>query len=341
MDIYRTNQKSNKLSTTPWGQLPTGLRLLLINGSTSDVSWLGSVLQSDGTVAIEVVQAKGALEGMTSLRNDTFDAVLMTEDAKIEVSEMVAGIQGASSQSPPILLLGQRAQADQQAMAFENGLDGYVCLASTSIRSLVWVIATAVERNKLLTENTRLLKKYVQQQENWKNNAQAQVTELRDLIRSWAGDEDALPASVASLQSRLGPTALDSYRDLLRTYVIVGSGSIASEVKQFCRIFRQAALCPAEVVAVHLSVLEEMVEQLGVKSSRHVVNRANLMLVQLLICLSEPTVSTDDNVPDVSGEVTDLDNWEPPADASFAGERPRHAGWAARGRGIPVDLGNG
>ena len=288
LDIYQTNQKFAKLPRTPWGQLPVALRLLLICGPNFSASWLGSILRSDGTVAIDVVQVDTLVEGLTSLRNDTFDAVLMTEDCEIDMSEMVAGVQGANSQMLPILLLGQRPGVDQQAVAFENGLDGYVCLASASIRSLVWMISRAVERTKLLNENSRLWVKHNQQKRRCKDGIQVQIAELGDLIHRQANVKGNLSEFFASLKARLGNDVLDGYRDLLKTYVIMSTGTVVNEVKDFCHIFQQVALEPVEVVALHRLVLEEILDQLGVKSLRHVMDRANLLLVQLLICFCQP-----------------------------------------------------
>jgi hypothetical protein len=104
------------------------------------------------------------------------------------------------------------------------------------------------------------------------------ILEQQQVLRGDA-DEAAAP--------RLPAELIAYYRELLRTYVIMGSGNLADEPKRLVELLVTIGLNARQTVAIHLQVLEELLQGLGARSGRHVMNRADLLLLEVLLHLAE------------------------------------------------------
>lgn len=98
------------------------------------------------------------------------------------------------------------------------------------------------------------------------------------------------PASIpfsAPHRIRLPAEFDDYYQELLRTYVIMGSGNLAAEIGKLADLLAQAQLTPREVLDLHLERVERLVRGLGNRSTRHVMARADLLALELMVHLGE------------------------------------------------------
>ncbi len=77
------------------------------------------------------------------------------------------------------------------------------------------------------------------------------------------------------------------YRELLRTYVIMGSGNLTSELARLADMLATAGVTSRQTMQLHLHVLEELVRGLGARSTRHVMTRADLLILEIMIHLAE------------------------------------------------------
>lgn len=77
------------------------------------------------------------------------------------------------------------------------------------------------------------------------------------------------------------------YRELLRTYVIMGSGNLACELAQLADLLVSVGLTARQAMELHLTVLEELLHGLGTRSTRHVMTRADLLAIELLLQLAD------------------------------------------------------
>ena len=57
------------------------------------------------------------------------------------------------------------------------------------------------------------------------------------------------------------------YRELLRTYVIMGSGNLSDELKRLAELLVTAGLTARQTMQLHLHVLEELIHGLGTRST--------------------------------------------------------------------------
>jgi hypothetical protein len=67
----------------------------------------------------------------------------------------------------------------------------------------------------------------------------------------------------------------------------MGSGNLADEPKRLAELLVTVGLSARQTVAIHLRVLEKLVQGLGARSSRHVMNRADLLLLEMLLHLAD------------------------------------------------------
>jgi hypothetical protein len=80
---------------------------------------------------------------------------------------------------------------------------------------------------------------------------------------------------------------VNHYRELLRAHVIMGSGNLGSEMTLLAELLASAQIGAQQTMLLHLQVLEELIRGLGSRSARHVMTRADLLVVEVMIHLAE------------------------------------------------------
>ena len=281
-----------KLPATPRGQLPPRMRVLFITGLHRTGGWLAEALTHDSASEVLLEEAQGMNQGLTKLRDEAFDAVLVSHEGdQLDALEVLDAIRAGSRDEQAIVVLGEQSEQEMTALCYESGADAYVCVNTTTTRTLIWVVALAVERHELLRENRRLQQaqrhrlhlehdeasRLLQQQ-------RAMIATLEQIRHTELGD-----AQEGELPMRLSlPEALiDHYRELLRAYVIMGSGNLSAEMKSLAELLVSANVTPQQAMLLHLFVLEEMLSGLGSRSARHVMTRADLLILEVMINLTE------------------------------------------------------
>src|SRR5690606_21769690 len=112
--------------------------------------------------------------------------------------------------------------------------------------------------------------------------------QLRDMIaqRQQSG-EDGPAGSVRTHRPDMIARIEGFYSQLLQSYVMMGSGNLASEVHQLAQLLSLAGLSPVEALASHVAQVDELLQGLGNRSSRHVMARADLLALELVMQLGE------------------------------------------------------
>jgi len=85
----------------------------------------------------------------------------------------------------------------------------------------------------------------------------------------------------------LAETFAPHYASLLRSYVLMGSGSLAGEISEMADRLLAARLPPHEALQLHLGCVESLVKGLGNRSARHVMGRADLLAVEMMTRLAQ------------------------------------------------------
>ncbi|MCC6126291.1 MAG: response regulator [Pirellulales bacterium] len=276
----------NRLEVRAWRQLPPRMRVLYIATHERTGGWLAEALESDSAVEIEIVEAPGTASGMVQLRDEVFDAVLVSHlPGELDALDLIEGYR-AGGADEPILVLGTQSEQEMAALCFEVGADGYLCVHTATTRNLLWTLARAVQRHQLLRENHRLSLAEQTRLQREHDEADKLISQQRALI----GDLEALrqgdPRDKTAFL-HLPDELILHYRELLRTYVIMGSGNLGGELKRLAEMLVAAGMSAPQTMQLHLRAVEELVHGLGARSSRHVMTRADLLGLEVMVHLAE------------------------------------------------------
>jgi len=251
------------------------MRVLYIAARQQTGGWLAEAFDCDSASKVALEEVIGTAAGLTRLRDEVFDAVLVAhEPGELDALDLVEGYRAGGAEEP-IVVLGRQSEQEMAALCYEVGADGYVC-AGTTTRNLIWVVARAVQRHQLVRENQRL----TLAEQNWR---QRDHDEAACILEQQALLGDPREVSASQLPAEL----IAHYRELLRTYVIMGTGNLADELKRLAELLVTVGLTARQTVAIHLHVLEELLQGLGTRSSRHVMTRADLLVMEVLLHLAD------------------------------------------------------
>ncbi len=274
-----------------WHGLPAHMRVLSITTRRRTGSWLAEALAADSASKVLLEQVVGAVPGLARLRDELFDAVLVThEPNELDALDLIEGYR-AGGATEPIIVLGTQSEPELMAMCYEVGADGYVCVTTATTRNLIWMIARAVQRHELIRQNHRLAQAEQSRIQREHDEAERLLSQQRALITDI---ERFRPPEVPCAVGEADPDPfplpeplLCHYRELLRTYVIMGSGNLAGELGRLAKLLIAAGLSARETLQLHLAVVEELVRGLGARSARHVMNRADLLVLEVMVHLAE------------------------------------------------------
>jgi DNA-binding response OmpR family regulator len=265
--------------TAAWRHLPHRMRVLYIATRQRTGGWLAEAFAADSASQVVLEEAVGMAAGLARLRDDAFDAVLVSHDAdELNALDLIEGYRAGGADAP-IIVLGMQSEQEMAALCYEVGADGYVCIHTATTRNLIWVIARAVQRHQLVCENQRLSLGEQGRLLREQDEAARLLRQQRSLLNGLEDDDLAEPSAVESLPGEL----IGHYRELLRTYVIMGSGNLSGELRRLSGLLVAAGLSARQTVHLHLHVLEELVQGLGSRSTRHVMSRADLLAMEMLL----------------------------------------------------------
>jgi len=286
-------------SVTPWGHLSPQVKLLFITTGDHPADWLTSAFSVDSGSDVHVEQAHTLAEGLADLRHQVFDAVLIEHDPQEhDALSVLDAIRTGSSDDQPIVILGRVPAEELSVACYEAGGDAYLCLENTTTRLLLWEISRAIQRHQMSVENRRWQqlshqRLRLEQDETGRLLEQQRAIVSSDEVSHCSAEDDTShngpPAYQHDQQENavLPPRLVTHYRELLRTYVIMGSGNLANEMTYLAQQLVQAEVTAQQVMTLHLSVVEQMVDGLGSRSARHLMNRADLLIMEVMAHLVE------------------------------------------------------
>ena len=261
------------LADCPAAAPSSRMSVLFVTGRLRSGAWLAEAFAKENGADIELQEAIGSAAGLTRLRDENFDALLLSHlPGELDALNFLEAMRAGGAEEP-VLVLGEQSEAELACRCYEAGADAYVCINTTTTRILGWRVARAMERHRTLRENRRL--HHADQQRLRREQHEAHAT-LDNLRRASGGLDETLPAELVS-----------HYRSLLRAYVIMGAGNLSDEVASLAALLNTAGISASRALQLHLTVLEEMVVGLGNRSARHVMTRADLLVLELLMQLAD------------------------------------------------------
>jgi DNA-binding response OmpR family regulator len=284
--------------------LPLRVKLLYITTLHRNGGWLAEAFAADGASQVVLEEVVGVTAGLARLRDEAFDAVLVSHDPGVlDAIEFVEGFR-AGGNDEPVIVLGAASPQELDAICYEAGADDYSCIAQTTVRGLLWKFARAIRRFELARENRRLVQAERQRLQQEHREAERLLEQQRALISDLEllrdGEIVAPEAHGALDGARNSETAsirlaaatepmlplpvelVDHYRELLRAYVIMGAGNLADDMAGLADLMAESNVSAQRTLQLHVEVLEELVAGLGNRSARHVMNRADLLALEVL-----------------------------------------------------------
>jgi CheY-like chemotaxis protein len=308
----KTKKPRSPAATVPWGMIPPTLRVLYITSRQRTGGWLAEAFAADSASEILLDQVLGSAAGLARLRDETFDAVLVSHaPGELDAMELIEGYRTSGAEEP-IIVLGTQSEQEMSVQCYEVGADSYVCVNTTTTRNLIWVVVRAVQRHQLARENRRLqqaertrLQREHEEAERLLDQQRALIVDLESLRQDPDAGLSATPGhgtadrrgtalseeETTAVPQRVAPDLpaelITHYRELLRTYVIMGSGNLSSDLSRLAALMVAAGLTAGQAMQLHLHVLEELVHGLGTRSTRHVMTRADLLALEIMVHLAE------------------------------------------------------
>jgi len=291
--------------------MPARMKVLYITTLHRTGGWLAEAFRADCATEVLLVETIGVTAGLSHLRDEVFDAVLVShEPGVLDALDLVEGLR-AGGNDEPMIVLGAAPSAQMSARCYEVGADAYCCVAETTTRSLLWAFARAIERCQLVREHRRLVQIEQQRLAHEHQEAERLLAEQRALIAELESIRDARvgegesgrggdvketvpydspsPALSASppLAFNLPDRLVAHYREMLRAYVVMGAGNLAEEMIRLANLLTEADVSAQRAMQLHVQVLEELVGSLGNRSARHVMTRADLLVLEIMAHLAD------------------------------------------------------
>ena len=240
----------------------------------------------------------GTAAGMARLRDEVFDAILVShEPGELDALDLIEGYRAGGAEEP-IVVLGAQGEPEMAPLCYEVGADGYVCVPAATTRNLIWVVARAVQRHQLVRENRRFHQAEQVRLQREHEEARRLLGEQRALVEPVEAEPAGLSPGLNTLAAApprqpgtlCVPWRADlvaHYRELLRGYVIMGSGNLAAELQRLAELLVAAGSDRRQQALNCTSRWSKNWSGASCRSSRHVMTRADLLVLEVMMDLAE------------------------------------------------------
>ncbi|QDV18977.1 hypothetical protein Pan153_36380 [Gimesia panareensis] len=286
----------------PASVIPPRFRLLFVSEQRPE--WVGFALRLDAIGCSEprLEWASTAEEALKLLSHNSYDCLLIQADPASATArrELLQAIR-VSGCDEPIVLVSATSNDMLALAACEFHAELLVSTAGWDAPALLSYVQRSLriqqlqeDHHRLQVENHRRLVRERDEAERLLKQQRSMVEELQTLVYpgelDFSSDESAQENTVLEESVQEGEIPADIpeyYHELLRTYVIMGSGSLKDEIIQIAELLAAARLTSRQVLEFHLQCVETIVRGLGNRSSRHVMSRADLLALEMMVHLGE------------------------------------------------------
>ncbi len=228
------------------------------------------------------------------LRSEQFDCIVIAcldRDygywTRNSASKVVQAIRSVGCDDPILVLisdaweheLNSLAELDCEVMSPGRGWEAS-SLAPWMLRAIRRQ-ETHREHQKLSTRDSR--------RRNWeRGESLAQLQQQQEIAARFLNHGPTADVEMTEPRPRdsIPERVRDYYLELLRTYVIMGTGNLSADLAHLSQGLAQAGVTLPEAFDLHLDCLARLIEGLGLQSLRHIVSRANLLSVEFLLNMS-------------------------------------------------------
>ena len=275
--------------------LPPHLRLLCVGPEEPSWAIVALRLESLGCDDAEFQWHVTSADAIATLRKQSFDVIVIHDPPVASQTDstavrLVEAIRAGGTRDPVAVIL---TQPDDDILM---RLDQFECEVLVSphgwqSQALGATIRQAVSRGDICRDVSALENAAQRGRIRERDEAEVQLQQLQALVSGRANREAdgsaETPVAPVPRPTQV-PAQVDAYYgELLRTYVMMGSGTLESELQKLAEILSLSGTAPHETLALHLRQLESLISGLGKRSSRHIMSRADLLALELMIRLAE------------------------------------------------------
>lgn len=269
--------------STEW---TNGGKLLLAGGDDRAATELAGLYRQAGRPVPSIQVVATASAALERLAEEAFDCILVVNSTTDLTQPGIDAVgfctaSRAAGCSDAVLVLAATASDALWKITCET--DAEMCVGKISWRSptLLLIIDRALHQRALARESQRRRSTELQRAERERVECGDLIRQQRQLLQQSASEQfgrvDAmLPAELPLI-----------YREVLRTYVMTGTVNLAVEIRKLAQTFALAHLTPRQVLQLHLEQLEALVKGIGQRSARHILDRANVLCLELMVLLCE------------------------------------------------------
>jgi len=289
--------------------------LSLLCVAVREPAWTNLTLQLDahGCHETRFRWVSTVVELMAALRDEAYDCLLIADGAATDCFDGLDVLRAvrAGGYGDPVVFLTSRMTDERWLAALQLQCAVLTSTRSWESRALVPMLRGELQRSELRRDNHRLslaqhrrLLRERDETEHLLDQQRQILQELRGLVELEPGDvaldvrSDRLqpvkgPAEAGHYEPVRPPDVLRSeqvvqfYDELLRIYVMMGSGRLSSEITRLAALLAATRVSPRDALDMHLQRVEKLVRGLGSRSSRHVLSRADLLALELTVQLGE------------------------------------------------------
>lgn len=249
---------------------------------------MGLVLRLDafGGTAPRLCWAETPRAALEQLRAEHFDVLVVVHD---DPGPIVAALR-TGAVGEPIVVCSRTADDGLWIEAGRWEYEPFVADDPWQSPALLPTIGRAIERHELRSEHGRLAVERENRIDRERREAEHILRQQQRILSGLTstGAKSSLDESpMASPRDRMHDEVRRYYQELLRAFVIMGAGGMGSEIAEFAQMLAEAGIGPREALELHLERVDELVRGLGNRSTRHVLDRADLLALELVVHLGE------------------------------------------------------
>lgn len=276
-------------------RLPERVHALLICVDVARGDKIAEAVSHDSAVDVRLTLAETMEDGFALLNEEKYDVILLEATDTPMAARALDGLR-LSGHEDAVVVLGNLPPADVGAHYLEAGADAYLYLPMTTAREMLWQIARAIKRHVLIHENRRLIREKQERIRREKQEVKRLLNDQKSLAERLRCRE--FPATIQPKKLISNPErrhAETVYRELLRTAAISGWVGVSEDIEKLAEQLAASRFSAAEMIDLHIRVIERMICGLGNRSSRHLIHQADLLLIEALAVIGEHRAYDDMN----------------------------------------------
>ena len=213
---------------------------------------------------------------------------------------LIEGLRAGGNEEP-VLVLGTASEQEMAALCYEVGTDAYLCVNTTTTRTLLWTAAPRFRGTSWCTKTDACCRpidsdciKSIWKRIGCSPNSGALVSDLESLTGQAGGNGQHDPRRQARRDGcsrarfALPENLVAHYRRAVQGGVIMGSGNLTADMQELSELLVGTGVTPQQTMLLHLQVLEKLsVSQAGEPRRSACDDAHDLLVLEIMIHLAE------------------------------------------------------